>query len=321
MPGRTASRSGRSAVWAVGVSDAQWRVLRPGQGVIHCGGGRQLGGDSSSVHCFLPLSTASRRQWHAGAVLASVVQFHPVQGDTEANRARAAAFVQHAAEAGSHIVVLPELFATGPPHPHGDAFGIAEPPAGPTATWLADQALRHHLAVAGTFWEQADGKLRNRLLLAMPDGMTFTYAKRRLDRSERDSLTPGSDSNVADTVLGRLGFSICLDASDAGLAAQLRAAAVQLVLFPHATAATRAFSRTIFAVESHRLPLMSSFAKRVAAPVLAAGLVGPFRAKTLWAGNWMRGSTWVIGADGTVLAGLGFGQEGVATSQVTLVPV
>ena len=237
-----------------------------------------------------------RGQWQAGVVLASVVQFHPVQGNTEANRARAAAFVQHAAEAGSHIVVLPELFATGPPRPHDDACDLAEPPTGTTATWLADQALSHHLAVAGTFLEKADGKVRNRLLLAMPDGMTFSYAKRRLDRSERESLAPGSDSNVADTVLGRLGFSICLDASDAGMAAQLRAATVQLVLFPHATAATRAFSRAIFAVESHRRPLMASFAKSVAAPVLAAGLVGPFRAKKLWAGNWMRGSTWVIGA-------------------------
>jgi predicted amidohydrolase len=66
---------------------------------------------------------------------------------------------------------------------------------------------------------------------------------------------------------------------------------------------------------------MASFADSVAAPVLAAGLVGPFRANKLWGGNWMRGSTWVIGADGTVLAGLGFGQEGVATAEVTLEPV
>ncbi len=74
-------------------------------------------------------------------MLASVVQFHPVQGDAEANRAGAGAFVQQAAEAGSHIVVLRELFATGLPRPHEDASDIAEPPAGPTATWLADQAL------------------------------------------------------------------------------------------------------------------------------------------------------------------------------------
>ena len=74
-------------------------------------------------------------------MLASVVQFHPVQGDAEANRARAGAFVQQAAEQGSHIVVLPELFATGLPHPPDDASDIAEPLGGPTATWLADQAL------------------------------------------------------------------------------------------------------------------------------------------------------------------------------------
>ena len=254
-------------------------------------------------------------------MLASVVQFHPVQGDAEANRARAGAFVQQAAQAGSRIVVLPELFATGLLRPHYDASDIAEHPSGPTATWLTDQALSHHLAVAGTFLEQAEGKLRNRLLLAMPDGTTFSYAKRRLDRSERDSLTAGADPNVADTVLGRFGLSICLDASDAAMAAQLRAAAVQLVLFPHATAATRAVSRARFALESHRRPLLASFARDVAAPVLAAGLVGPFRAKKLWAGDWMRGSTWVIGADGAVLAGLGFDQEGVASAEVTLVPV
>ncbi len=117
------------------------------------------------------------------------MQFHPVQGHAQVNRARAQSFVRQAAEAGSQLVVLPELFATGLPRPHEDAPDIAEPASGPTETWLADQALTHRLAVAGTFLEEAEGKLRNRLALVMPDGVIFRYAKRKLDASERDRLT------------------------------------------------------------------------------------------------------------------------------------
>ena len=228
----------------------------------------------------VPFSTAPLCQWQAGVVLASVVQLHPVQGEAEANRARAAAFVQQAAENGSQIVVLPELFATGLPRPDEGAADIAEPPTGPTATWLGEQALSRNLAVAGTFVENAGDKLYNRLLLAMPDGTAFSYAKRKLDGSERGSLAPGSDINVADTALGRLGLSICLDASDADMAADLRAASVQAVVYPHATGANRMVSRAVFAAESHRRPLMAAFAKAVAAPVLAAGQVGPFGPRT-----------------------------------------
>jgi predicted amidohydrolase len=250
------------------------------------------------------------------AMRASVVQFHPVQGESEANRTRAEDLLRRAAESGSQIVVLPELFATGPPRPHEDPVGIAEPSDGPTAVWLAAMATRYELAVAGTFLEEVDGKLYNRLLLAMPGGGWFRYAKRKLDSSEREHLTPGSETNVADTALGRLGLSVCMDASDQKMAAGLAASSVRAVLFPHATLATRVLSRAVFAWESRREPLMAGFARKVAAPVMAAGQVGPVRIKKCWAGNWMRGSTWIVGANGRMLAGLGFAEEGVATAEI-----
>ena len=89
--------------------------------------------------------------------------------DPEANFERLRPWVAAAAAAGARLVVLPEMFACG--------FSMAtervrEPPDGPSARFLADQANQHGLWICGSIPEAPEGAARpqNTLVLASPGG-------------------------------------------------------------------------------------------------------------------------------------------------------
>ena len=106
------------------------------------------------------------------AIQSDIVWEHP-----DANFERLRPWVAAAAGAGARLVVLPEMFACG--------FSMAtarvqEPPDGPSARFLADQARAHGVWICGSVPELPDGagKPYNTLLLAGPDGqVTHRYRK------------------------------------------------------------------------------------------------------------------------------------------------
>jgi predicted amidohydrolase len=92
--------------------------------------------------------------------------------DPEANFERLRPWVAAAAAAGARLVVLPEMFACG--------FSMAtervrEPPDGPSARFLADQANQHGLWICGSIPEAPEGAARpfNTLVLASPGGQVL----------------------------------------------------------------------------------------------------------------------------------------------------
>jgi predicted amidohydrolase len=92
------------------------------------------------------------------------------------NYARLAPRVARAAEAGARLVVLPEMFACGFSM---DTDRIAEAPDGPSGRFLAEQAQRNGLWVAGSIPERAPEQRKpyNTLVLAGPGGETHRYRK------------------------------------------------------------------------------------------------------------------------------------------------
>jgi predicted amidohydrolase len=108
-------------------------------------------------------------------VKVAAIQHDIVWEDRDATLAHVEPLVAAAVHEGARLIVLPEMFAVG--------FStaperVAEPPAGPTSTWLATQAARHDAWICGTIPEQgATGRPRNVLVLAAPDGSMHRYAK------------------------------------------------------------------------------------------------------------------------------------------------
>ncbi|MEU6648639.1 nitrilase-related carbon-nitrogen hydrolase [Streptomyces sp. NPDC046900] len=135
-------------------------------------------------------------------------------GDPVANRAAAREAIEHAAEAGAKVVVLPELSNSGYVfRDAAEASSLAEPLDGPTVTgWIA-LARRHRLIVVGGLCERdEDGLIRNSAVLVDPQGLRAVYRKAHLFGDEHQFFVPGAElPPVIDTSVGRIGLLVCYD--------------------------------------------------------------------------------------------------------------
>jgi predicted amidohydrolase len=141
-------------------------------------------------------------------------QLAPVVGELHANRERALAAIDAAADAGAHVVVLPELVTSGYVFEDAaEARSLAERADGPTLAGWADRAAAHGLVIAGGFPELgADGRLYNSAALVDASGVRAVYRKAHLWDREPFIFTPGDEPPaVVDTPHGRIGLIVCYD--------------------------------------------------------------------------------------------------------------
>lgn len=139
----------------------------------------------------------------------ALLQTELVWHDPAANRAH---FEQLLARVGeTDLVILPEMFTTGFSM---ESAALAEPADGPTAVWLREQARRIGAVVTGSLIVQdEDGRHRNRLLWATPEGELLHYDKRHLFRmaGEHEYYAPGEQRLVLTLKGWRIRPLICYD--------------------------------------------------------------------------------------------------------------
>lgn len=130
--------------------------------------------------------------------------------DREATLARLDPLVATASAAGARLAVLPEMFAVGFSM---EPERVAEPVGGPTTAWLVDRAARHGLWLAGSVPEQGDGRPRNVLVLAGPDGAVHRYAKIHpfTYSGEHEHYDAGADLVTVDVEGVRVSLFVCYD--------------------------------------------------------------------------------------------------------------
>lgn len=106
----------------------------------------------------------------------AAIQHDIVWEDPVANFRRLRPRISTAAEEGARLVVLTEMWSTGFSM---NSAEIAEPPDGPTATFMHECAAAIGVWVAGSFPERTEGYdlPTNRLLLAGPAGEDHRYSK------------------------------------------------------------------------------------------------------------------------------------------------
>ena len=106
----------------------------------------------------------------------AAIQHDIVWEDTAANVGAVTPLIEAAVDGGADMVVLAEMWSTGFSM---NAAAIAEPPDGPTATFMHEIAARTGAWVVGSFPELTEGYDRptNRLLMAGPDGQDHRYSK------------------------------------------------------------------------------------------------------------------------------------------------
>ena len=130
--------------------------------------------------------------------------------DLPTNLQRADELIRTARDAGSELVVLPELFNTG--YSLCPDFGpCSETAEGPTLSYLRQRSRRWKMAIAAGFVERAGRHLFDSLAFCTPDGEVQIYRKRNLVFWERFRFHPGRAPLVVSTPFGRVGLGVCAD--------------------------------------------------------------------------------------------------------------
>jgi predicted amidohydrolase len=107
-------------------------------------------------------------------VRVALLQLDIIWEDVAASHARADLLLAQAARGGARLAVLPEMFSTG--------FSlrperVAQPPGGPSETFLRERARSLGLWILASLPEVRDGEARNVALVVPPEGEPARYAK------------------------------------------------------------------------------------------------------------------------------------------------
>lgn len=177
----------------------------------------------------------------------AAVQFQHSPGDKLANLATIERFVEQAAAQQVEIIVFPECCISGYWHlrklRRDELTNLAEPvPTGPATQQLLALSKKHGMTIgAGLIERDAENKLYNSFVVAMPDGRWACHRKLHVFVSE--FLTPGNQYTVFDTPHGcRVGVLICYDNNLVENARLTALAGAEILLAPHQTGGCRSGS-------------------------------------------------------------------------------
>ncbi len=140
----------------------------------------------------------------------ALLQLDIVWEDVAASHARAARLLEEAARGGARLAILPEMFSTGfSMRPQR----VAQPPGGPSETFLRERAGALGLSILGSVPESGAGRPRNVALLVSPGGEVVRYAKiHPFSFGGEDREYAGGDGVVTAVVEGvRVTPFICYD--------------------------------------------------------------------------------------------------------------
>ena len=141
----------------------------------------------------------------------AALQHDIVWEDPDSNFQRLTPQIESAVAAGSHLVVLTEMFSTGFTM---DSAKCAEPLDGASYEFLLSQAAKHQIWITGSVpmrWE--DGIAYNTLNLVAPSGDTYRYKKIHpfSFSAESENYGAGTEFLQVDIEGIRTTFFICYD--------------------------------------------------------------------------------------------------------------
>lgn len=163
----------------------------------------------------------------------SLAQVDVLLGDWEANLKQALAFIEEAADRGSDLVILPELWSTGYAL---DRIGELSHHTEVILAELCGLAKRHSLwLIPGSLLESGEEGVYNTAFVISETGKVISrYRKVHLfPLMEEDKyMEAGRERIVADTPWGKVGLMICYDLRFPELARSLALDGARLLVIP-----------------------------------------------------------------------------------------
>ena len=140
----------------------------------------------------------------------ALVQMDLAWEDVAENHRRARWHLEEVARKGARLALLPEMFCTGFSM---ESDRIAQPPGGPSETFLRETARELSLSILASSPEAGQPRPRNMALLAGPDGAVTRYAKiHPFSFGGEDRVYTGGDRIVTVAVEGvRVTPFVCYD--------------------------------------------------------------------------------------------------------------
>lgn len=140
----------------------------------------------------------------------ALVQMDLAWEDVAENHRRARRHLEQAADRGARLALLPEMFCSGFSM---ESDRIAQPPGGPSESFLRTAAKALDLWVLASIPEQGTPRPRNMAILAGPDGSVSRYAKiHPFTFGGEDRVYSGGDRIVTVSVEGvRVTPLVCYD--------------------------------------------------------------------------------------------------------------
>lgn len=152
-------------------------------------------------------------------------------GEPDRSFARMAQWARKAKEAGSQLVLFPELSIHGY-LPEITARQWAEPIPGPTTERLAALARELGLVLSAGLLEQEGDACYNTHVLVGPTGLLGTQRKIHVPTQERPAWSAGSEINVTTVGGTRFGITVCRDSFFAEMLSTLYHKGAEVVLMP-----------------------------------------------------------------------------------------
>ena len=146
----------------------------------------------------------------AGSFKAAAVQMNCVPFYIPRNVGVAADMACAAADKGSRLVILPELFSTGY-RTGGRDRDLANPIPGPTTDRMTAVCQERGIYIAGTIIESDGDAVYDTAFLTGPGGLVGTYRKNFLWGGEKERFSHGDGYAVFDIGFCRLGLQICYE--------------------------------------------------------------------------------------------------------------
>ncbi|HEX7479310.1 MAG TPA: nitrilase-related carbon-nitrogen hydrolase [Polyangiales bacterium] len=239
-----------------------------------------------------------------------VAQF-AMQEDAAKNIARAGDLVRQAHACGAQVVLLPELFATPyfPREMDQRFFALAHPvETDPSVRAMSELARELEVAIAVSFFEQAQGAYYNSLVMLDADGANLgLYRKTHIPDGtgyeEKFYFKPGDTGfRVFTTRYGRIGAGICWDQWFPECARAMTLLGADVLLYPTAIGSEPVTGRDT-AAAWRRAMLGHAVSNTI--HVAAANRVGNE------AGQLFYGTSFIADPWGEVKAELGRSEEGV----------
>lgn len=175
----------------------------------------------------------------ARSVHIGIIQMKSKLGDVEANLEKASTLIKNAAEKGSNIVCLPEIFSTGYNLQYlkeqTNVLGLQF--FQKSVKTLAEAAKQNNVYVIAPIPEEKElkGVLYNSALVFNDQGeLEGSFAKTHLWALERFYFKEGSEFPVFDTKYGKIGIAICYDAGFPEVSRILALKGAEIIFVPAA---------------------------------------------------------------------------------------